>query len=303
MTHSNSILQQPLKKFYSNRHNLETLLVILNSKNLVKEKQYREKKLRALHKSGTDANTKKIKKRTSEPFIIPELSLLTPISPKLKIDLDMDKKISLRLIDWFVTNYCKKYKICIQNKNSKTHKTEYINIYDSYKSNLKAFSKQMFDPFRRNNRVLVYYNIKSHIPTQMGNNSSIDSYYKLNIINFNEISGKINKNINGSSTSTKINMRNLDTTVGQLNFFKWIIDNNIYQYICKHRNEIEDDMTNSQKINNEKKLDPRNLVVARVDKNVDGSDKIIYRKKRNELSKPKNKKLQMNKSERIVYFD
>jgi hypothetical protein len=302
MTHNNSILQQPLKKFYSNRHNLETLLVILNSKNLVKEKQYREKKLRALHKYGTDTKTNKIK---GAPMIIPELSLLTPISPKLKIDLDMDKKISLRLIDWFVTNYCKKYKICIQNKNSKTNKTEYINIYDSYKSNLKAFSKQMFDPFRRNNRVLVIYNIKSHIPSECksSDNDNVDSYYKLNIINFNEISRKNNKNINGSSTSMQINMRNLDSTVGQLNFFKWIIDNNIYRYICKHRDEIEDDMTNSQKINNDKKLDPRNLVVARVDKNVDGSDKIIYRKKRNELSKPKNKKLQMNKSERIIYFD
>ena len=34
-------------------------------------------------------------------------------------NLQEQKKISLRLIDWFVTNYCKKYKISIQIKNNK----------------------------------------------------------------------------------------------------------------------------------------------------------------------------------------
>ena len=62
-----------------------------------------------------------------------------------------DKKISLRLIDWFVTNYCKKNKIIIEKNIN--NKKEFINIYNSYKSNLRAFSKQLFDPFRRNNQI------------------------------------------------------------------------------------------------------------------------------------------------------
>jgi hypothetical protein len=56
--------------------------------------------------------------------------------------------MSLRLIDWFVTNY------------SKTHNTSYILqgqefvVYTNYKNQLKAYSKKLFDPFCRRERIL-----------------------------------------------------------------------------------------------------------------------------------------------------
>jgi len=56
--------------------------------------------------------------------------------------------ISLRLIDWFVTNY------------AKTHSTSYILnqqeflVYLNYKSQLKAYSKKLFDPFCRRERIM-----------------------------------------------------------------------------------------------------------------------------------------------------
>jgi hypothetical protein len=56
--------------------------------------------------------------------------------------------ISLRLIDWFVTNY------------SKRHNIGYIlggqefMVYMSYKSQLKAYSKKLFDPFCRRERIM-----------------------------------------------------------------------------------------------------------------------------------------------------
>lgn len=56
--------------------------------------------------------------------------------------------ISLRLIDWFVTNY------------AKAHSTSYILnnqeflVYLNYKSQLKAYSKKLFDPFCRRERIL-----------------------------------------------------------------------------------------------------------------------------------------------------
>lgn len=34
----------------------------------------------------------------------------------------------------------------------------------------------------------------------------------------------------------------IETTIGQLHFFKWLIENNIIQYIKEHYKEIEDDM-------------------------------------------------------------
>jgi len=66
------------------------------------------------------------------------------ILPMLKGSSDL----SLRLVDWFVTNY------------SKRHNTVYILdgqeflVYTNYKSQLKAYSKKLFDPFCRRERIL-----------------------------------------------------------------------------------------------------------------------------------------------------
>jgi len=55
--------------------------------------------------------------------------------------------VSLRLIDWFVTNF------------SKAHSTSYILhgqefvVYMNYKNQLKAYSKKLFDPFCRRERI------------------------------------------------------------------------------------------------------------------------------------------------------
>jgi hypothetical protein len=101
-------------------------------------------------------------------------------------------KISLRLLDWFVTNYSKTNPIIINN----------INIYLNYKSQLKAFSKKQFDPFCRRERIIYYYS----------------------------------------------NDESILTTVGQLNFFKWLFEYDILNYIQKHFDLIESSM-NKNKLN------------------------------------------------------
>jgi hypothetical protein len=56
--------------------------------------------------------------------------------------------ISLRLIDWFVTNYAKRHNIGYMLEGS-----EFM-VYLSYKSQLKAYSKKLFDPFCRRERIM-----------------------------------------------------------------------------------------------------------------------------------------------------
>tara|TARA_B100001094_G_C18116865_1_gene764528 strand:- start:130 stop:696 length:567 start_codon:yes stop_codon:yes gene_type:complete len=120
------------------------------------------------------------------------------------------QKISLRIIDWFVTNYSKKYNIyyllykdkqqnIIRFSGSDDEFLKQFNTYHSYKSQLKSYSKKRFDPFCRRER-----------------------------IEFNYGDGKT-----------------LNTTVGQLNFFKWAIDNLVVDYIKEHFKEIEEDMNKS----------------------------------------------------------
>lgn len=102
--------------------------------------------------------------------------------------------ISLRIIDWFITNYSKKYNIFWINNNNR------FVIYLNYKLQLKAYSKKQFDPFCRRERITF----------------TIDD-------------------------------KPLVTTVGQLNFFKWIIENNIIDYIINNIKDIEYDMHNTLK--------------------------------------------------------
>jgi len=62
--------------------------------------------------------------------------------------LEGESNMSLRLIDWFVTNYSKSYNISYINKGQDFF------VYIDYKNQLKAYSKKLFDPFCRRERIL-----------------------------------------------------------------------------------------------------------------------------------------------------
>jgi hypothetical protein len=64
--------------------------------------------------------------------------------------------ISLRLIDWFVTNYAKQYNI------SYIIDSQEFLVYMNYKSQLKAYSKKLFDPFCRRERIM--FQLAGHEP-------------------------------------------------------------------------------------------------------------------------------------------
>ena len=147
-------------------------------------------------------------------------------------------KISLRILDWFVTNYSKKNNIHYQIEVN--NKTKNFIVYLDYKSQLKAYSKKNFDPFCRRERI-----------------SFIDH-----------------------------DSNELVTTVGQLNFFRWAIENNILIFIKENYDVIENDMNNSL----------RNLY-----KKKDGEEK--NRRKRTELSISATKTVNKHNVSIIVQFD
>ena len=82
--------------------------------------------------------------------------------------LNSESKISIRLIDHFVTKYSKNNKI---NYKLKENEVEQIfNVHTSYKQQLKAFQKKHFDPFSRGDR----------IPYFIGDNCVITTIGQLN---------------------------------------------------------------------------------------------------------------------------
>ncbi len=62
--------------------------------------------------------------------------------------LEGTAQISLRLIDWFVTNYSRQHNISYILQGQ-----EFL-VYTNYKSQLKAYSKKLFDPFCRRERIM-----------------------------------------------------------------------------------------------------------------------------------------------------
>ena len=103
-------------------------------------------------------------------------------------------KISLRIVDWFATNFSKKnYTVYPIDKNNTI---ERFKVYNDYKLNLKAYSKKRFDPFCRWERITIPYKENTHI----------------------------------------------QTTLGQLNFFKWALENNVVKFIEDNYDIIDDDM-------------------------------------------------------------
>ena len=75
-------------------------------------------------------------------------------------------KMSLRLIDWFVTNYAKKNFIVYYLKRGAA--TQRFKVYTDYKLKLKAYSKKRFDPFCRWERITIPYDDDNYIQTTIG---------------------------------------------------------------------------------------------------------------------------------------
>ena len=145
------------------------------------------------------------------------------------------KDISLRVLDWFVTNYAKNrlvvypitYKLR-QEENKITGRIEQFDVWTEYKSQLKSFSKEMFDPFCRLENDTTTKEVKKK--------RTRNKCRKLMRFYYNTGEGDY-----------------LETTLGQLNFFRWIITNKILDYIKDHIEDIEEDMIKVHKEKNNKK--------------------------------------------------
>jgi hypothetical protein len=78
-----------------------------------------------------------------------------------------NSKISIRVFDWFVTNYSKKYNTTYRIDDANPN-DRYFNVYIQYKCQLKAYKKKLFDPFCRKQRIAFYYDEKKCIITTLG---------------------------------------------------------------------------------------------------------------------------------------
>tara|TARA_B100000927_G_scaffold291560_1_gene294418 strand:+ start:2038 stop:2604 length:567 start_codon:yes stop_codon:yes gene_type:complete len=153
-----------------------------------------------------------------------------------------ESKISLRIVDWFATNYAKKnFTIYNMQKSSEMIR---FKVYNDYKLKLKAYSKRRFDPFCRWERINIPYKNNTYI----------------------------------------------QTTIGQLNFFKWALENKVIDYIEENYESIENDM--NKRNSTSKRNNASNTATTSK-----------TRKKREELSVSAVKSIKKEEVEIVVRFD
>lgn len=175
----------------------------------------------------------------------------------LKI-INGESPISLRIIDWFATNYAKKFFTVYEVGANRRFK-----VYVDYKLKLKAYSKRRFDPFCRWDRITIPY----------GNGTFIQ------------------------------------TTIGQLNFFKWALENGVVAYIANNYAAIEDDMNARNSTSRRNNHEPgANEEDSDHDVGTNGSGNSINnknktRKKREELSISATKSIKKETVEIVVSFN
>ena len=102
---------------------------------------------------------------------------------------EITKNLSLRQLNYFVTNYAKQHNIelVIEKKG----KFEVFNVHENYRNCLKTYTPTYFDIVSR-----------------------------------------------GDHTQWVIGTYNLNTTIGQLNFFKWLIEHQLDVYVAKNYQKI-----------------------------------------------------------------
>lgn len=119
--------------------------------------------------------------------------------------------VSIRIIDWFVTNYSKKYNIIYELDTSDI---KYFNVYFQYKCILKAYKKKLFDPFCRNKRIAFYYEEKKCIITTLGQLNFFKWAITYNIIEFVEKNIKVIINdMNNLNTTESNDLSNSSETI------------------------------------------------------------------------------------------
>jgi hypothetical protein len=122
------------------------------------------------------------------------------------LDILVEKNISMRKIEYFITTFSKKYSILI-NK-------DFI-VYKRYREKLQGYTKKYFEFFCRGDKIKFYYNHEDYIIT----------------------------------------------TIGQLHACKWIIENNIYDFVKHNIDLINKDI--QDKIKNIEIQELKNSIVVK----------------------------------------
>ena len=196
-----------------------------------------------------------------ERLIVPRAIKSLGIQKKYELSETVKQEIngiSLRAIEWLVTNYSKGTKIVLYND---IHKKR-VDIHNAYEIQSNHYKRNLFDPFCRHGRVYFAWDLNPLPPVVT--ETSTDHTHESELVK-KDPSGPTNPKESPEPNDPKISSPKLDkistptsvvlvTTVGQLNFMKWADEYGILTYACNHQQEIQTTMESTlSKVNKEKK--------------------------------------------------
>ena len=131
-------------------------------------------------------------------------------------------RISLRILDWFSTNYSKKYYTVYTKSNGERFK-----VHKEYKEYLNSYNKQRFDPFCRWDNLTL--------------SVQLDATGKATLLEAHPPGDDTMPPPEGCTVVP------FETTLGQLNFYRWAMNHEVIEYVENHYEEIKDDMMKRSK--------------------------------------------------------
>lgn len=136
--------------------------------------------------------------------ILTDIKKLEPAKIVMMVDIINGKsELSLRMLDWFVTKFVSTNRVSYKYIDGDI---EYEgDIYNSYKAQLKSYTKDYFDPFRRGKKFKLKYD---------------------------------------KTDLSKVFI----TTIGQLNFFRWVFEYNIIVHIHANYKALSNKMKDATKV-------------------------------------------------------
>ena len=160
----------------------------------------------------------------------------TEYKETLKIIIDGKHELSLRMIDWLVTRYAKTNNIIYWINDYDDN--IYYNLPDNYNNTTNKYKK-----------ITLYLDYRAQLK----------SFKKFNFDAFrrhDRISFKINEKDD----------EYIETTIGQLNFFKWTFNNKIITFAIENQKKIYENMSKFSykkqlKITNKNSLVPRQDII------------------------------------------
>jgi hypothetical protein len=160
----------------------------------------------------------------------------TEYKETLKIIIDGKHELSLRMIDWLVTRYAKTNNIIYWINDYDDN--IYYNLPDNYNNTTNKYKK-----------ITLYLDYRAQLK----------SFKKFNFDAFrrhDRISFKINEKDD----------EYIETTIGQLNFFKWAFNNKIITFAIENQKKIYENMSKFSykkqlKITNKNSLVPRQDII------------------------------------------